>query len=224
MHHRKEYLENQTLIKMSFFYHLSTFHTTDICVVPIKTQIIMERKHFLSVTLAAIPALLLGNKAVAQKPTRTKKAFIVKATESRYNEKTMLGGKSPNDIKISQKDTNGSLTVFEYTGNEKGGPPLHIHPHQDEIFFIVEGEYLFQVGDDKHNLKAGDTIFLPRGVPHAFAQLTATGKMFFLFQPSGKMEDFFRTIGKLTAQPTPAEGAKIFASHDMKIVGPPLQY
>jgi len=48
--------------------------------------------------------------------------------------------------------------------------------------------------------------------------------MFFLFQPSGKMEDFFRVIGKLTSPPTPEQGAKIFADHDMKVVGPPLQF
>lgn len=184
----------------------------------------MERKKFLLTTAAAIPALLLGQSSQAQSQKRPNIGFVVKATESRFGEKTAVGGKNPNDIKVSQKDTDGDLTVFEYTGNEKGGPPLHVHPHQDEIFFIVQGEYLFQVGDEKHNLKSGDTIFLPRTVPHAFAQLTEKGKMFFLFQPSGKMEDFFRVIGNLTAQPTPAQGAKIFADHDMQVVGPPLQF
>ncbi len=184
----------------------------------------MERKKFLLTTAAAIPALLIGRPVQAQKTQRPDKGFVVKATESRFNEKTMIGGKNPNDIKVSTNDSNGDLAVFEYTGNEKGGPPLHVHPHQDEIFFIVQGEYLFQVGEDKHRLKAGDTIFLPRTVPHAFAQLSDKGKMFFLFQPSGKMEDFFRAIGNLTSAPTAEQGAKMFADHDMKVVGPPLQF
>lgn len=184
----------------------------------------MERKKFLLTTAAAFPALLIAKNNQGEKLERPNKGFVVKATESRFGEKTLIGGKSPNDIKVSQKDTNGDLTIFEYTGNEKGGPPLHVHPHQDEIFFIVQGEYLFQVGDDKHALKAGDTIFLPRTVPHTFAQLTDNGKMFFLFQPSGKMEDFFTVLGNLTSPPTPEQGAKIFANHDMKVVGPPLQY
>jgi quercetin 2,3-dioxygenase len=38
------------------------------------------------------------------------------------------------------------------------------------------------------------------------------------------MEDFFRVIGNLTAPPTAALGAKIFADHDMQVVGPPLQF
>ena len=184
----------------------------------------MQRKKFLLTTAAAIPALLIGKNVTAQSPARPNKSLVVKATQSRFGEKTMIGGKSPNNIKVSQKDTNGDLSVFEYTGNEKGGPPLHVHASQDEIFFIAQGEYLFQVGQDQHALKAGDTIFLPRSVPHTFAQLTETGKMFFLFQPAGKMEDFFRAIGNLTEPSTPSEGAKIFANHDMTVVGPPLQF
>ncbi|MDO9377006.1 MAG: cupin domain-containing protein [Ferruginibacter sp.] len=184
----------------------------------------MERKKFLWTTGAAIPALLIGQNVQAQKTKRPNTGFVVKSTESRFNEKTLIGGKSPNDIKVSKKDTDGDLSVFEYTGNEKGGPPLHMHPNQDEIFFVVQGEYLFQIGEEKYNLKAGDTIFLPRTVPHTFAQLTDNGKMVFLFQPSGKMEDFFRTIGNLSSAPTPEQGAKIFADHDMTVVGPPLQF
>ena len=183
----------------------------------------MERRKFIATTAASIPAIAFGQKLFA-KETRTKKGFVVKATESRFGEKTLLFGNSPNDIKVSQKDTDSKLTIFEYTGNIKGGPALHVHPHQDEIFFVVQGEYLFQVGDEKHNLKTGDTIFLPRSVPHAFAQLTETGKMFFLFQPSGKMEDFFRLLGDPKFKPTPEEGAKISLEHGMKVVGPPLQF
>lgn len=186
----------------------------------------MKRNQFLLTVAAAAaaPTVLFGQPLKDQESKRPNKGFVVNAKESRFGEKTLLGGKSPNDIKVSQKDTNGDLTIFEYIGNEKGGPALHIHPYQDEIFFIVEGEYLFQLGEEQHRLKVGDTIFLPRTVPHAFAQLTETGKMFFLFQPSGKMEDFFRVMGNLTSPPTPEQGTKISADHDMIVVGPPLNF
>ncbi len=183
----------------------------------------MQRRKFLTATALSLGSITIAQKAEAL-PGRTSKGFVVKAAESRFGEKTLINGSSPNDIKVSSKDTNGAVSIFEYTGNGKGGPPLHVHTKQDEIFFIIEGEYLFQVGDDKYTLKAGDTIFLPRSVPHAFAQLTDKGKMFFLFQPSGKMEDFFRAIGKLSGPTTAEQGARIFSEHDMKVVGPPLQY
>ncbi|GAB3516289.1 cupin domain-containing protein [Emticicia fontis] len=183
----------------------------------------MQRRNFLFTSALAAPTLAVG-KLSESTEERTDKGFVIKASESRFQEKTMVGGKNPNNIKVSNKDTNGQLSVFEYIGNEKGGPPLHVHPNQDEIFFVVSGEYLFQVGQEKYQLKAGDTIFLPRKVPHTFAQTSEKGQMFFLFQPSGKMEDFFRTLGKLKGEPSPQEGAKIFADHDMQVVGPPLQY
>ncbi|CAN1484809.1 COG1917 Uncharacterized conserved protein, contains double-stranded beta-helix domain [Flavobacteriaceae bacterium] len=152
------------------------------------------------------------------------KSFVVKTNESRFSETTKIGGLNPNDIKISSKDTSGNLSMFEYQDNEKGGPPLHVHPYQDEVFYILEGDYLFQIDNDKFKLKQGDTIFLPRQIPHTFTQLTDKGKMLFFFNPAGKMEDFFRTIGNLSSPPTPEEGAQIFEAHEMIVVGPPLEY
>lgn len=183
----------------------------------------MKRRKFITSTAATLPALALGQ-TLAAPSSRNDQGFVVKAKESRFNETTALfGGSSPNDIKVSSKDTDGELTIFEYTGHVKGGPGLHIHLKQDEIFFIVEGEYTFKTGDDIHHLKKGDTIFQPRGVPHTFAQTSDTGKMYFIELPSGTMEDFFRKLSTIKGQPTLEEMAKLSAEHDMKIVGPPLE-
>lgn len=179
----------------------------------------MKRRNFLLASAVAIPALAIGQQSAFQKP-RAKKGFVVKANQSRFNEKTMLNGNCPNDIKVSAKDTAGDLSAFTYTGNVKGGPPLHVHPFQDEIFFIIEGKFLFQVGEEQQHLTKGDTIFLPRNVPHTFAQLTDKGQLFFFFQPSGKMEEFFRAAGNSKEN----LNSKLFDVHDIRIVGPPLKY
>jgi quercetin dioxygenase-like cupin family protein len=150
--------------------------------------------------------------------------FVIRSGKSRFGEKTILNGRNINDIKVSGKDTGSELTIFEYNGNEKGGPPLHIHHSQDEIFYISQGSYLFQCAEEKYSLQKGDMIFLPRGVPHAFAQLSDTGRLLYFFQPSGKMEDYFRAIGRIEGIPTQEIGAKLFQDHDMQITGPPLEY
>jgi len=102
----------------------------------------MERRKFIATAAAAIPAIAIGQKLSA-KESRTNKGFVVKATESRFDEKTLLFGNSPNDIKVSQKETNGDLAIYEYTVHEKRRLLLHVHTHQDEIFFIGQGQYLF---------------------------------------------------------------------------------
>jgi hypothetical protein len=91
------------------------------------------------------------------------------------------------------------------------------------VFYVIEGSYYFQVGDARYTLSAGDNIFLPRNVPHAWTQISQKGKMNVLFQPAGKMENFFVTVANLDHEPTPAEMAKHFADNEMKIVGPPLK-
>ncbi|MGE5355438.1 MAG: cupin domain-containing protein [Deltaproteobacteria bacterium] len=150
--------------------------------------------------------------------------FIVKSGESRTQDKILLKGGSPNDLKVSGKDTGNELSIFEYYGNGKGGPPLHVHYNQDETFYILEGEYLFQCGDDKTILKEGDMIFLPKSVPHTWAQLTERGKLLYFFQPAGKMEEFFKTVGNQKGVLTPDEGKKLWEDHEMKIVGSPLDF
>lgn len=157
---------------------------------------------------------------------RVKKAFKVNSGEARFGKKYKMKGVTLNnlDIKISGSDTDGELAVFEQTGyTPNGGPPLHLHLHQDEWFFVTEGEYLFQVGEDKYTMKAGDTIFLPRNIPHAFIQLTEKARTIVSYLPAGSMEDFFKTTDSWTTPPSKEEVNKIFQDHGMKVVGPPLK-
>jgi cupin superfamily acireductone dioxygenase involved in methionine salvage len=88
---------------------------------------------------------------------------------------------------------------------------------------VIEGEYLFQVGDRKYSMKPGDTIFLPRNIQHAFIQLTEHGKMIVSYLPAGKMEAFFQLTDQWSAPPTKEEIVTVFKDHDMEIVGPPLK-
>jgi quercetin 2,3-dioxygenase len=181
----------------------------------------MQRRKFIQASLAATPLMSLAPVAIADnKPAA--KSFVVKSGQDRFNEPIKYRGISPNLVKISARDTGGQFSVFEYEGFAKMGPDLHMHLKQDETFYILEGEYLFQVGDEKHTLKTGDTIFLPRNIPHTWLQLTDKGKLMYMLQPAGKMEEFFKAMDALKVAPTKEEVNKIHAAHDIKVVGPPL--
>jgi mannose-6-phosphate isomerase-like protein (cupin superfamily) len=43
---------------------------------------------------------------------------------------------------------------------------LHMHPASDELFYIVEGQGQFTVGDDQVMVSSGSAIYGPTGVPH----------------------------------------------------------
>lgn len=186
----------------------------------------MKRRNVILSILAMLPMNLLA-KFQSTGSSGSGRGFRVAMGEARFGTHYNMKGVTLNtlDIKISGSDTNGDLAVFEQTGHTpRGGPPLHIHPHQDEWFYVLEGDYSFQVGTDQYQLAAGDTIFLPRNIPHAFVQRTEKGKMIVSYLPAGKMESFFKVTDKWTSPPSKEEIEKVFAEHDMKVVGPPLQY
>lgn len=184
----------------------------------------MKRRQFIQTTLAAAP--LAASPERPSTADRATKGFKVQSGEGRFHGHIQLKGVNSNilDVKVSGKDTNGDLAVFEQTSlSPKRGTPLHVHPNQDEIFHVLEGEYQFLVGQDKFQLKIGESIFLPRKVPHAWTQVSDRGRMTVILQPAGKLEEFFVTMAALEKEPSKEEIAKIFADHDMQVVGPPLK-
>jgi quercetin 2,3-dioxygenase len=130
-------------------------------------------------------------------------------------------GKHPNDVIISRKDTGNAVSVFLFTGYGVVGTPLHIHPNQDEFFTVMEGRYRFVCGDLTSELNTGDTIFLPRNIPHQWLQLTENGKLLYAVNPAGELEDFFEKVANLK-NPTQEEIDNLALKHGMKHIGPPL--
>jgi quercetin dioxygenase-like cupin family protein len=186
----------------------------------------MKRNNFITtvLTFAAIPFTSFA--IDVKRLMRINKGFKINAGEGRIHGHIKLKGVNSNilDVKISGSDTDGDLAIFEQTSLSQGrGTPLHVHPLQDEIFYVLDGAYYFQVGEDKFHLSTGESIFLPRNVPHAWTQVSEKGKMTVTFQPAGKLEEFFVTMQALDHEPTKQELAKIFNDHDMQIVGPPLK-
>jgi quercetin dioxygenase-like cupin family protein len=123
-------------------------------------------------TLSKFASLLTATfaKTPSMVTMQTDKVFKVKLGEARfgihYNWKCITHNTL--DIAISGKDTDNSVAVFKQTALTSKGGPLHIHPNQNEWFYVLDGEYLFSAGADRYHMKAGNTIFVPRKVPHAF--------------------------------------------------------
>ena len=186
----------------------------------------MKRSKFFAALAILTTAPALAFSKLTNMFTRKDKGFKIAAGEGRIHGHIKLKGVNSNvlDVKISGTDTDGDLAIFEQTSISQGkGTPLHIHPLQDEIFYVLEGAYKFQVGDDKFDLTTGESIFLPRNLPHAWTQVSEKGKMTVTFQPAGKMENFFITMAALNHEPTKEEVSKIFMDNDMRVVGSPLK-
>jgi quercetin dioxygenase-like cupin family protein len=102
-------------------------------------------------------------------------------------------------VPVAKNDTDGDLLIYHTDRQEKGGPVFHLHHEQDE-WYVIDGEFIVKVGEDTFTLKAGDSAFAPRTIPHAFAKINDDeGHFLVLVQPVGSMEDFFEQMSKLSS-------------------------
>ena len=147
----------------------------------------------------------------------------VPAGADRFRRRRKVFGSRVIDFKVSSPDTNGELFIIELTDDRKGGPPRHLHHEQEEWFYVIEGEYVIEIGDEWYELGPGDSVLAPRGVAHAWAHVgEGTGKQLIAFQPAGEMEAFFGELSKAGGVPPPEEMQRLFGTHGMEMTGPPL--
>ena len=148
----------------------------------------------------------------------TTSVFIVRADEDRLDHPVhFLNGRF--DTKITARDTAGALLVIDTIRTGSGGPPLHYHHDVDEVFLVQEGQFRFRIGDDLYELDEGDVLFGPRGIPHAFRNISENGRLMVMFQPAGSMEAFFSAQ---LFNPMSDEFRALSRAHGMEVVGPPL--
>jgi uncharacterized cupin superfamily protein len=77
----------------------------------------------------------------------------------------------PNELRVkAAREAGHSLVgVFESAMPPGGGFPLaHLHEDYEEVFYVLEGEIEYRLGEVWTVAPAGTTICVPRGVVHAF--------------------------------------------------------
>jgi quercetin dioxygenase-like cupin family protein len=150
-------------------------------------------------------------------------SFVVKSDVDRWGQQ-IAPSVSP-WVKVSSKDTGGAWSMFEGVIAPRFGPPLHLHFRQEEWFQVMQGEFIFEAGGERHGMAPGMSILVPRMVPHRFQNIgSSTGKVLILAQPAGTLEEFFDGFSKLSEREL-AGGDKVnelFADHGMRVLGPPL--
>src|SRR4029077_12954472 len=73
-------------------------------------------------------------------------------------------------IKIGRDDTAGQYGLIEIAVPAGVGSPWHVHPEEDEWFYVLEGELTFWVADTRLSLRAGPFAFRPKARAHPLAR------------------------------------------------------
>ena len=116
---------------------------------------------------------------------------------------------------VEKKDTNGAFSLLEATlapGNE---PPPHVHSREDELFYVLEGEFDMYVGEEAFNVNKGECIFLPKFKPHAFVIRSLMLRVLILYTPGG-VEEAFRKMSFPAQNLEPPTEALTYSQSDLE--------
>ena len=133
-------------------------------------------------------------------------------------------------VRIGREDTDGQYGLLEILVPEGVGSPWHVHPEEDEWFYVLDGELTFWVADTKLTLPAGAFAFGPKGVPHTFYANPGGARALVGFAPM-QFEGFLRAVGEPAPErvlPPPMDGppdvariAPVAQRNGFEILGPP---
>jgi mannose-6-phosphate isomerase-like protein (cupin superfamily) len=136
-----------------------------------------------------------------------------------------LGGPvlGPLDLMLTGDRTGGTVTAFEHVVAPGGGPPLHLHEAQDEVWRVLDGTIRFRIGDELTGARRGAWAFVPRGTPHCFQNIGEDEALLaVLLMPAG-LERFFVELAALSADDVGTDTvARLGAPSGMVVLGPPL--
>jgi mannose-6-phosphate isomerase-like protein (cupin superfamily) len=124
-------------------------------------------------------------------------AFALAADEGErltFGEVTIL-------VRVSGESSGGAFSLFEEVP-PMVDTPSHVHLHEDELFYVLEGQHVVEVGGEEFRLGPGGLAFGPRGVPHAQRRVVSgQGRLLILTLPGG-FDGFFRDLAAADAEGT----------------------
>ena len=80
-------------------------------------------------------------------------------------------------------DTGGRFGLMEMLAPKGLEPSRHLHYHDDEGFYVLEGDVTFYIGEEIHEARPGTFVFLPQGVPHSYTFETDEVRMLAIIAP-----------------------------------------
>lgn len=98
------------------------------------------------------------------------------------------------NVKLDGEWSDDALSLVEVTSIAGRATGLHTDPSH-ETFYVLDGEVLFHVDGEEHLARAGATVAIRQGVPHAFMIVSETAR-FLVMNTPGTQERFFRAGGE----------------------------
>lgn len=101
-------------------------------------------------------------------------------------------------VKVSTADSGGQLAFFHLVAPPMSGPPRHVHSREDELFYVLEGDLVFELDGTRYPVGPGGTVYLRRGVVHAYQNFTSADARLLIATTPGAFSEFFVELSAAT--------------------------
>ena len=112
------------------------------------------------------------------------------------------------------------FTVMDMTVAPGTGAPAHISFHEEKVFHVAEGSFLFLVGEERITVESGEHVYVAQGVPHGFSALGEGPARMTLVSTPAHHERFFQALSELAVPHDPQQVEAVCAAFGQAIVGP----
>jgi mannose-6-phosphate isomerase-like protein (cupin superfamily) len=125
------------------------------------------------------------------------------------------------NVAVRSEDSEGRLGLtVNAVAADVAGPRLHHHDF-DELFWVLDGELTFQLGDEVVTRRAGEIAFAPRGIHHTFANHSgAPARTIIACTPAGFERYFARLAAERRGAEPPAWALQ--PTPEVTVVGPQI--
>jgi mannose-6-phosphate isomerase-like protein (cupin superfamily) len=97
----------------------------------------------------------------------------------------------------------GGYCLVELRTAPDAGAPPNRHPGDDEVFYVLEGQFDFMIADRAFSARPGDCIKVPNGAVHSFTNAGQTPARMLVINTPGRIhEAFFSEAGEKVAEGT----------------------
>ncbi len=164
----------------------------------------------------------MGSESIARVSAGAQQPHLVRTGESLTGGPIRFVGKET-FVKLAAGTGPAPISLLEDVSPPHHGPPLHKHDFE-EFFYILSGEYLFEVDGKQFQARPGDFAHAPSNVPHVFQNITdQEAKMLVVARPGGIENYFVELAERAMADPGNVAALNAIAPrYGITILGPPM--
>jgi mannose-6-phosphate isomerase-like protein (cupin superfamily) len=120
-------------------------------------------------------------------------------------------------FKVESEQTGGAYAILEQHIPAGHGPPLHVHRHETEVFYILEGDFEITIGGQKIAAPVGTLAVGPRDIPHTFRNVGSTPGRLLLTVIPGRFANYFSDVDAVPDRDR-AKIKELCARYDVEIL------